>query len=217
MDPDKIEPRIRSKQEKEIAPEFVERVQSSPLKLEDKINLLLVKGGVKSAASISFDVKISGDGMKTEVFATEVQAQEVKDLVESSGLFFKKREDAEFKQFEPRPDGSEKYYDQEHVSYFVSETEKGLKKLLEAQKSGNSKLLGRAYGFAPTAISAWTNEKNRINRSDLPDEYRNSDAAAFTPGALSKEHWRDELAYYQERADFIQRISPALFNQMTEK
>src|SRR3989344_969542 len=69
-------------EEKEIDPEFIGKVENAKLQIPDKVNLLLVKAGVKPATEITFNVGSDGE----IISLTTKELEDIESLIGQSGL-----------------------------------------------------------------------------------------------------------------------------------
>lgn len=95
----------------------------------------------------------------------------------------------------------------------IGRTQKDLDFLIEAQKSKDSELLGKAYGFPPTAVEAWVGKRKKLNVKKLPKEVRESEAILFSSPTLSVDNWQKEIEQGQRDADYIKGISPFIYRE----
>ena len=198
--------------EKEISPEFVKEVEDSVFPLDDKINILLVKAGLKPASLISIDVKVWNDEEIEQSVPKEL-AEESSRMIEKSGMAFIRREKPEFTYEYKKPDGTLAPYNQEFISFLIGRDQKSVEFLARALESGDDELKGKAYGFSQTAIDAWLGKRVVLDKTQVAPEISENPAYLFTPGKLSADNWQEEIKEGQRRADFIKKVSPKLYKE----
>jgi len=196
-------PEENSNIEKEIQPEIIETVEGLDiLTVEDRINLLLVFSGLKSAATIDV-VENWQERDAQEMQESKDQIERLETSLKVSGVAFDSPGIESVKLFE---------YDQ--VSISIGNTKEDLELLIKAIESNNPDLIGRAYGFPSTSIEAFTGKRKRLNRKNLPKEVRESDGLAFCFFILSKDNWEEEIKQGKRNADYIKKISPYLYEKI---
>lgn len=205
-------PQQEQRVEEEINPEFVKEVEGSVFSLEDKINILLVRAGLKPASFISIDVKVWNND-KVERSVPKESAEESSQMIERSGMAFIRYQKPEFTYEYEKPDGTLAPYNHEFVSFLIGKDEESVDSLARALNSGDDELKGKAYGFPQTAVDAWLGRRAELDRAQVAPEISESPAYLFTPGKLSADNWQEEIKEGQRRADFIERVSPRLYKE----
>lgn len=195
---------------KEISPEFLENVESSKLDVDGKINLLLVKGGLKPTAII--DVPMRG---RKEIFRTEEDLKSIESLIKDSGL----AQDID----------KEEVNSIEKTNFFIGDSKEAVERLKELIKTttgeDRDREVGMLLGYPLSAVDAFVSgqlkaeERNEkiINREDLPSDMQEADAVVFSPFALSKENWAEEIKQGQIWADYIKSLSPRIYQEMIDE
>lgn len=225
MNPDKLQLNSETP-EKEVSPEFVREIEESKgFFNSEKIEILLVKAGLKPASTIMVvkdwrDWSVNGQGREL----TENEISHDSNLLIKSGTPHKVGggpESLDKKNKKCTIGGQEGFCTPEGVKgieILIGNTPAELKKLELAWVSGSHKLIGEAMGIPQTAIDAFTGKRPRLDLNTLPDEIKNSEAFIFMPTQiLSADNWQEELKIGQKRADFIKRVSPLLYNLEMQK
>jgi hypothetical protein len=207
-------------EQSEVSPEFVEQVEKTKLNTESKVNLFLVEAGLKPSTGMDLTIR-NGEN----VFLTEADLQEIKSVLEQSGLAFKEWP----REANITGDGVEV----EMMEIAISRTQKDLKNLekiikrlptpkdveegkySDEDRKKNYSDLGKAYGYPKTAVEAFVKDET-INEEDLHDDVKKSDAYAFALFSLSKNNWQKELEQGKKWADCIKSISPKTYQEMLE-
>lgn len=199
--------------EKEIPRETVEAVEKSNFMPLDKANILLTEAGLKPASLVSlFTYNEFPNGQKREFAREDVE----RDRALLGKMLPCKREkeiniDATYEggRFVAKGD-----------SFLIATTQENLDRLSSAIDKKDDREMGLALGFCETAVDAYCSgdKEKLLDESTLPLEDRLTEAMAFNPGRLSKDHWFEELQQYQKWADYVRVISPVIYIQtMDEK
>ena len=199
------------RKEREIAPEFIKEVEDSVFSIDDKVNILLVKAGLKPASLVSIDVKVWND-QEVERSVPKELAEKSSKMLEKSGMALMRTE-PEFTYEYEKPDGTLAPYNHEFISFLIGRDQESVNALATALESGDDELKGKAYGFSQTAIDAWLGRRATLDRAQVPPEISESPAYLFTPGKLSVDGWQEEIKEGQRRADFIGKVSPRLYEE----
>ena len=204
--------------EREISPEIVEGVENCALHTEGKVNFLLVKGGVKPAASIGLVLR-NGENQ----FVSDDDLKSLKSLLEKSGMVYSVGD----KSVSETENGCRF----EEVEIIVCQTKAELDKILkiksrmsisqqiedknyDKEKERQAQIdFGLAMGYPLTAVQAFTAESEFLTEDFLSEEIKQSDAYLFCQYQLSKNNWQKELQTSQQWADFIRRTSPKIYEQ----
>jgi hypothetical protein len=207
--------------EKEISPEIVQEVENSRYGLSienphpfsvDKINILLVASGLKPASDVRFSIREENGVTGNKFELSEKEIEENLSLLKKLGIYFiqpkRKVEESRW-----RKGAKKEVTESEEIEILIGHTQEELDLLVKAWGTGDHRALGRALGFAPTAIEAFA-KGDKLDESIMPREIQTSEAMNFNPGRLSADHWQEELEYYQKWAEYIRRVSPNLYDQM---
>lgn len=200
---------------KEILPEEVERVEGSKMAIDDKINLLLTKGGLKPASEILLVIKTQDNEGLTE-HMNEKEVREALSIVQKSGLPYrvKDRETVQEPYWTKNEPNTQRFYKREQMEILVGHSPEDLELLERALESKSGEIMGRAFGFPPTAIEAFVGKKEQLDRLSLPQNIRYSDGILFSSPTLSKDNWREEIRQGQRYGEFIKKLSPKLYEEM---
>jgi len=201
--------------EREITKEEVERLEKSEMAIDNKINFLLTKSGLKPASEILLVIKTWHDEGLTEHMSEE-EIQESLSIIQESGLPYhlKDREIIEEPYMKKKEPDVERFYEREQMKIIIGRSKEDLDFLERARESKSDEMLGKAYGFPPTAIEAFVGKRKRLNRRSLPLEIRHSDGIIFSSPTLSQDNWQEEIKYGQRCGEFIKRITPKLYEEM---
>ncbi len=201
--------------ENEILPEFVKSIESAKLTVDEKLNILLTKAGLKPASEILLVITSEMEGEITEHMNKD-NIQQALNIIQESRLPFKLGEKEIIKESyrtkkEPK---IEKFYQREQMKILIGHSKNDLDFLIKATKIKSSELLGEAYGFPKTAIEAFLGKKEKLDFSILSKEIRESDPVLFSTSTLSRDNWQEEIKQGQQYADFIKKISPRIYEEM---
>jgi len=89
--------------------------------------------------------------------------------------------------------------------------------LERALKSNSDEMVGKAFGFPPTAIEAFVGKREVLDRQSLPLDIQHSDGVLFSSPTLSRDNWQEEIKRGQLYGEFIKKISPKLYGKMRSK
>ncbi|HRY82989.1 MAG TPA: hypothetical protein P5099_03870 [Candidatus Moranbacteria bacterium] len=201
------------KQEEELAAEFVELIEKSKLKIDDKVNFILTKGGLKPASVIELPTKLQTQE-ETKEFFKEDDIKEIINLVKKSGLeyYIGKKEIVEGTYRTKNEPEVEKYSKGEQLNIFISNSKENLDLLTKSWGTTDQEAIGKALGFPPTAVEAFVGKRETWFDEDIPDEIREGEAVIFLTPALSKDNWEEEIKEGKKRAEFVKRNSPEIYN-----
>lgn len=198
-----------------IDPEFVEKLERSNLTINDKVNLLLTKAGLKPASELRLIITTeTEEGLTRNMSEEEIQG--VIQGIRDAGIPHKIREKEIIKEKYEYPDkpGIKKISKREKIDILVGHSQKELNSLIEAVKQGSDEAIARAFGFPSTAVEAFIGKRKKLKLRNLPLEIQKSDALLFSSSALSEDNWQEEIKQGQIYADFIKKISPAIYREM---
>lgn len=190
----------------EIKREFIEQVEASMLAIDDKVNILLTKAGLKPSSGLDIVIKTEYQGETTE-HLNEGEVEKILDLVKRSGIPYEiwKQEIMD-----------EEMFRREHLRVLVARGEKELKNLKEALESNSPQLIGQAYGFPKSAIEAFNHERPALDAKTLSKEMQKTDAMIFSTPTLSADNWPEEIKQGQSYADFLKMFSPKIYQEYKE-
>jgi len=206
---------LENTREGEITPEEIERIEKSKISIDDKINLLLTKGGLKPASKILLVIKTQHDEGLTE-HMNEAEVQESLSIIQESGLpyRFKDREVISEPYRTKKEPEVERFLGREQMGILIGRSPEKLEFLERALESKSDEMLGKALGFPPTAVEAFVGKRKPLNRHSLPPDIQHSDGIFFSSPTLSQDNWQEEIKYGEQRGKFIKKISPQLYNEM---
>lgn len=196
--------------EKKISPELVRAIEEGDFSVPDKVNMLLTKAGLKPASELTLTIRTWNKEEDTN-HMTEDDIKRDIWIIKELGMpvQFGNREVTEI-------EGGNKKYHREEMNILIGRTKEDLDFLIEAQKSKDDELLGRAYGFPPTAVEAWAGKRKGLNVKRLPKEVREGEAMLFSSPTLSADNWQKEIEQGQRDADYIKGISPIIYKELIE-
>jgi len=201
--------------EGELTSEVLRRIEKAKIEIDDKINLMLTKGGLKPASEILFVIKTWYEDDLTEHMSQE-DVQEALDVIRALGLpyrFGERKIIEESYSTKNEPD-RQKFFWREQMDILIGRTSQDLEFLERALKSNSDKMLGKAFGFPPTAVEAFIGKKEVLDRKFLPSDVQHSDGILFSSPTLSRDNWQEEIKQGQLYGEFIQKISPKLYVEM---
>ena len=206
---------LKNIRECEITPEEIKRIEGSKMDINDKINLLLTKGGLKSASKIVLVIKTQQDEGSTE-HMNEAEVQEALSIIQASGLpyRFKDREVIRESYRTKTDPGVERFFRREQMEILIGRSPEDLKFLERALESKSDEMFGKALGFPPTAVEAFVGKRKRLNRHSLPKDMQQSDGILFSSPTLSQDNWEEEIKHGERRGEFIKNISLPLYHEM---
>ncbi|PJE77199.1 hypothetical protein COV05_00475 [Candidatus Uhrbacteria bacterium CG10_big_fil_rev_8_21_14_0_10_48_16] len=163
---------------------------------QDRVSLLLVLEGLKSACDIQLYSLYRFPGVKESVYK-EADREYQKTISTVKGLLEKFHLPYELTFGEPPLE----------TAYFqIGKDTASLQALLDSRDTEEE---GRAFGIPDTAISQLA-DKNK-SREILPAEVLSSDYIHFLDFILSKDHWQEELEFVKRRAEEVKRLAPDLY------
>ena len=96
----------------------------------------------------------------------------------------------------------------------IANNDENLDYLDSALSGKDEEAVGLALGIPQTAVEAYIGKRKRLNKDDLPDEVKRSDAAKFCKPILSADNWQEEIKLWQKYADLTKRVSPAIYHEL---
>lgn len=101
---------------------------------------------------------------------------------------------------------------------FLAQSLEVAKELSEAHRRNDVRRLGELFGFPQTAIDAFMT-KDLVPTSEWPESTDDvsRDDMQFLNHMISKQHWRDEIAYLPELASDTKRISPKIYRDCIQR
>ena len=202
----------------EFMPEFLERIEKSKIEIDDKVNLILTKGGLKPASEILLVIKTRHDKGLSEHMSEE-DVQEALGVIRAIGLPFRPGERKTVQEpywTKDEPD-RQKFFWREQMNILIGRTPEDLEFLEHALKSGSDEMLGKAFGFPPTATEAFIGKREALDRQSLPPDVQQSDGILFSSPTLSQDNWQQEAKQGKLYGEFIKKISPKLYEEMRSK
>ena len=195
--------------------EFVESVEKSKMELDDKINFLLTKGGLKPASIIELPIRLQTQEEVKEFFK-ENEIDEIIELVKKSGLechIGEKRIAEGSYRTKDEPE-IERHSKGEHRDIFIASSKEKLDALINSWYTEDQEAIGKALGFPTTAVEAFVGKREAWFDENIPNEIRESDAVTFLTPTLSKDNWQEEMKEGDKRARFIKKNSPKIYAEI---
>ncbi|PIP17311.1 MAG: hypothetical protein COX44_00585 [Candidatus Portnoybacteria bacterium CG23_combo_of_CG06-09_8_20_14_all_37_13] len=204
--------------ESEFTPELLERIEKSKIEIDDKINLMLTKGDLKPASETLLVIKTWHEDGLTEHMSEE-DVQESLSVIRALGLPYRLGERKTVEEpysTEDEPD-RQKFFRRDQMNILIGRTSEDLEFLERALKSNSDEMVGKAFGFPPTAIEAFVGKREVLDRQSLPLDIQHSDGVLFSSPTLSRDNWQEEIKRGQLYGEFIKKISPKLYGKMRSK
>ena len=205
-------------------------IENMPIDVDEKVELLLMLGGAKSAADIEVlgEAWDSGDdanhtdvnmvleiekSLKALGFAIEVK----KPVIDHSVLV----EDDNIPVDEIKPE-DEVHQDRERIVIEVARNETIKAQLERALAQNDHAALGMLYGMPETAVNGFLNEDPDeidllFGRSELSEDLRKKDWTLFATYRFSKDNWKKELNTAKQWATMVKMMSPLIYAEYIEK
>lgn len=203
---------------REFMSELLERIEKSKIEIDDKINLILTKSGLKPASEILLVIKTWYDEVLTEHMSEE-DVREAVNIIRALGLPYRLGERKVIEEFystEDEPD-RKKFFWRDQMNILVGRTPEDLEFLERALQSHSDEMLGKAFGFPPTAVEAFVGKREALDRKSLPLDVQRSDRILFSSPTLSRDNWQQETAQGKLYGEFIKKTSPKLYEEMRSK
>lgn len=189
---------------KEITPEEIERIEKSEMKIDDKVNFLLTRGGLKPASEMWVTTKTEHEDGKVD-HRERKKILEILDIIKESGLIYRLKG----KEIE-----DQKVYKHEHIRVLVARSQKDMEFLEKTLESDSDKEIGKAFGFPPTAVETFVGKRKRLDRRSLPSNIQKSDGVLFSSPTLSEDNWQEEIKQGERYGQFIKKLSPKIYKEM---
>lgn len=204
------EKKVENPKEKELDAEFIESVEKSKLEIDDKVNFLLTKGGLKPASVMELPIKLQTQEEIKEFFK-EDEIDDIINLVKKSGLEYHIGEKMVVEGTYGTKDGQRKSSRGEKIEIFIAQSKENLASLVKSWGTEDQEAIGKALGFPPTAVEAFVGKRENWFREDVSKEIRESESITFLTPVLSRDNWREEIKEGEKRAEFIKRNSPEIY------
>src|SRR3989344_6121087 len=189
--------------ETEAAKKLADAIFILPLTVDDKVNLILTRAGLKPASNLDIVISTRDEEGKKEHINVQ-QLEEIMDLIKQSGLPHVIAE----KQI-----NEEKPYHRERIEVLIARTTQELERLQAALESGSDEQIGQALGFPEGAIQAFLGKKPALDLKSLPEAMLKSDAMLFSSPTLSAENWQEEVRVGKRNGEFIKKIAPKVYEE----
>lgn len=175
----------------------------------DRASLFLTAKGKKPGTILEL-VSMVGDKDGADEMAEEVE--ECRSILEDLDLPYHEDESTD------EDDGATMTL-QRHL-FIVGKDEDSFRELLDAEHADScdyasfGRRLGRALGYPETAVEADAT-KTTLHPNQYPSEIFTDPAWPFCVFAFSREHWREEMEFVREQANFINQEDPKLYEAIT--
>ncbi len=203
-------------QKKELNLEMVEMIESAPLDIFQKMEMILVKSGLKPATTIELWSSPWEKGSDDKNLVDVNELSKIKNMLEKLELDTKISDpeiDEYFQIVEAQPE-NEIAMCREKITVFYGSNKAFVDRLAQAKKDLNDKEMGISFGYPETAIEAYVGEKEGMTRQELPDKIKKTDFFPFIQfGVLSKDNWREEIKTAEKWANAVKANSPKIFNE----
>lgn len=204
--------RIEQIHKSELVPEIVKRIERAKIEIDDKVNIILTKGGLKPASEILLVIKTWYNKGFTR-HMSEKDVQECLSIIRTLGLpyCFGERKIVEVPYSTRDEPDRQRFFQRDQMNILIGRTPRDLEFLERALKSNSDEMLGKAFGYPPTAIEAFIGKRAALNHQSLPPDVQCSDKILFSSPALSQDNWQKEAEPGQLYGEFIRKISPKLY------
>ncbi len=199
-------------QETEATKKLADAISILPLTVDDKINLLLTKAGLKPASNLDIVISTRDTEGKREHINNQ-QLEKILSLIRQSGLPHVIGEKEVTDEKSITEDNEEKPYHRERIEVLIARTTQELERLQAALQSGSDEQIGEALGFPDGAIQAFVGKKPALDHKSLSEEMLKSDAMLFSSPTLSAENWQEEIEAGQKSSEYIKKISPEIYQE----
>ncbi|PJE59607.1 MAG: hypothetical protein COU85_02775 [Candidatus Portnoybacteria bacterium CG10_big_fil_rev_8_21_14_0_10_44_7] len=225
MSIEKFSPKTENKQE--LTPEQIRAIEQMPVFPNEKVELILVKTGLKSVAEIELfsdtwegqkgekPKKISQDKIR-EIAEDVKQAGLVAEVGEPEEDMVKRiKENIPEEEIKPEDEIEQK---REKIRISVAADENKLKKYLEAIKTGSDTDLGKLYGFPESAIKAYQKEREGkgsflLSRSELPDDKKAQEESLFLTFMIAKDNPEEAMETARKWAQKVEEVNPSIYRE----
>jgi len=198
--------------ETEAAKKLADAIFILPLTVDDKVNLILTRAGLKPASNLDIVISTRDEEGKKEHINVQ-QLEEIMDLIKQSGLPHVIAEKQITDEKSITEDNEEKPYHRERIEVLIARTTQELERLQAALESGSDEQIGQALGFPEGAIQAFLGKKPALDLKSLPEAMLKSDAMLFSSPTLSAENWQEEIEAGQKSSEYIKKISPEIYQE----
>ncbi len=189
-----------------------ESVTPMPDILGEKVEILLVRSGVKPSGEIAVYGDFEEEGVKkfndksAELLQEEVG--KIERFLKDIGLRYKIGK-PEIHEMRGEKVGNIR---QEFLFINIARNQDSLDALYSAKGDEEA---GLAYGYPTTAIESFLSKK-AMSRSELPEEVKEKEFYPFIFFKLSKDNWQKEIKVAEQWANAVKKNSPRLFKEFME-
>lgn len=172
----------------------------------DRASLFLTAKGKKPAAILELFC-MAGDGQGKDELGEDIL--DCRDILKDLELPYQEEDSID------EDDGVTMTL-QRHL-FLVGKDNESLEELVAARNADPAenyqsfgRRLGKALGYPETAIEA-DSSMSTLPISEYPQELLNDPAWRFCVFGLSRDHWKDEMDFVREQANFIKQEDPELY------
>jgi len=178
---------------------LVEKIEAVPFHIQDRVDILLVKAGVKPAALITeLDKPENAERLKG-----------LKELLDALSL------PNNFEKTLLSVENADGIFEGSIVNILVGKDQLGLENLEKARKEKSAMAEGLALGYPESAVSSYVENAPRVMRWQLPEELKSEYYYPFIKFQLSQENWPLEIETARKWADNVKMNSTMLFDHIT--
>jgi hypothetical protein len=206
----------------------IELVENMPIEIFEKVEILLVIAGAKSAAELKVDSDTWEEGEERK-YVDQEKMEKITRNLRRLGLSFHKNlfvenfplvEDDSIPRDQLKPEDIVNIA-RERIVIDIAGDDQLLKAVLRAAKSSDHRKMGELFDFPKSAVEEFIKEKrgeeyDLISRVDLPDEIRKEDWSTFAYFQLSRKNWEAELETAKKWAGIVERMSPKIYSEYVE-
>lgn len=202
--------------------EIVEKIESFEKRESESVGsdyekqlILLVRSGAKPAALIEAfgdfeEVGVKEFGKDRQEILNKELAR-VGDFLQNIGLYFA-FDNPRISKLKDENDNI--ILNQEFVDVLIAHSETDLNRLKGALSAGDSdENLGLALGYPATAVEAYMGKRPALDKRQLAEDIKNSEAYPFIEFVISKDNWQEELKVADAWARAVKKNSPTLFEE----
>ncbi|MBI2617330.1 hypothetical protein HYW55_04305 [Candidatus Gottesmanbacteria bacterium] len=193
---------------------FVQHLEIMPMSVFDKVNVLLVYKGLRTATTTELSF-----------FEYDETYDETMGEPDSRTMTLRQAEKLEtfFKEFSLPYERQKLYEDEEnldlfHIDFLIGKDAKSLAQMKKADGMNVfdphlDEEYGIALGFPETAARAHSRGQT-IPLDELPPEIAQSEVHHFAQFDMSRDHWKEEFKIKQLWADTVKRLAPKIYQNL---
>jgi hypothetical protein len=182
-----------------VEKEQVEKIESAPFHIQDRVDILLVKAGVKPAALIT-ELDIPENAQRLE---------ELKELLDGLSL------PNNFEKSVFHIENTDGQFEKKIVNILIGKDLQRLEDLEKARDEKSAIAEGLALGYPASAVSTYVDKSPSIMRWELPEDVKGEYYYPFIKFQLSRSNWPIEIETAREWADTVRTNSSMLFDHLS--